>query len=172
MGKQQWLLFVVELHITLSCIDINWCATWQFVTRICRPDLLFRNLLDVTEKEKNIRLLVACCRLQFGSKDSNDRLEVTQFLRFCKCCSEMFYESRSYIKKRKFSLSLLNFPQTYSLFIHAVFCCYRLLKIKTIVSIFFTKLLYNFHDITRFQRDQIINVHRRSYIVHDILVIF
>ena len=50
-------------------------------------------------------------------------------------------------------------------FIHAVFCYNTLVKIKTIISIFFNRLVCNFLVIKYFQRDLIINLHRRSCIV-------
>jgi len=51
-------------------------------------------LLDGTEKQKNIRLLVTFADPHFGSSDHNDKLDVLNFLRFCKYCRELFSESR------------------------------------------------------------------------------
>ena len=98
------------------------------------------NLVDAAQKKKIFVCSWPVADSQFGSTDSNGRLDVAQFLRFCKCCSELFYERRRNYSVMKIwglihSLPLLQFPQTHSAFIHAVFCCYTLLKLKTILSI-------------------------------------
>jgi hypothetical protein len=65
--KQQCVLRVAELHLTVSSIKTTSdakCYFWEIMSlvkanRIC-PSC---KLVDGTEKQKNIRLLVSCCRL-------------------------------------------------------------------------------------------------------------
>ena len=98
MEKQQCFLCIVDLYLTVSCIKAMSDRQQYFYGKLSPVKVNHiwpsYNLVDATQKQKYSFTRCLSADLQFVSAGSNDSLDVAQFLRFCKCCAELFYERR------------------------------------------------------------------------------